>query len=164
MEVTSTATSIQIPFNPLIHGPSLVPASSARIKHDQSPDSDSDPDPAGGPASIERGAPSPEVNLTGPPPPKSASLRATVERPSHGWPQTKPRPESPLRLAHDARRRAGHNVPPAHVEAFPTNFRLSILLPRPGGAQLASEMITVSARRGGHLAIVADAWHLEHDC
>jgi hypothetical protein len=25
-------------------------------------------------------------------------------------------------------------------------------------------MITVSARRGGRLAVVADAWHLEHDC
>jgi len=33
-----------------------------------------------------------------------------------------------------------------------------------GGALLASEMITVSARRGGRLAVVADAWHLEHDC
>ena len=159
MEVTSTATSRQSPSNPLIHGPSLVPASSARIKRDQSLDSVSDPDP---PADqLERGAPSPEVDLAGPPPPKSDCLRATVERPSHGWTQTEPRPESPL--AH-ARRRAGRNVPPAHVEAFPTNFRLSILLPRPGGAQLASDMITVSARRGGRLAIVADAWHLEHDC
>ncbi|KAH9970553.1 hypothetical protein BGW80DRAFT_1175997, partial [Lactifluus volemus] len=26
------------------------------------------------------------------------------------------------------------------------------------------EMITVSARRGARLAVVADAWHLEQDC
>ena len=25
-------------------------------------------------------------------------------------------------------------------------------------------MVTVSVRRGGRLVVVADAWHLEHDC
>ncbi|KAI0306183.1 hypothetical protein B0F90DRAFT_1624016 [Multifurca ochricompacta] len=71
------------------------------------------------------------------------------------------RPESPL--AH-ARRGAGPNVPPARIETSPTSYVLSIVLPRPGGTPLAPEMITVSARRGGRLAVVADAWHLEHDC
>jgi len=71
------------------------------------------------------------------------------------------RPESPL--AH-ARRGAGPNASPAQVETFPTEYRLSIALPRPGGAPLAPEMITVSVRRGARLAVVADAWHLEHDC
>lgn len=82
-----------------------------------------------------------------------------IEERQHGWPA--PRRESPLEHAH---RRAGHNVPPANVETLPNSYRLSIALPRPGGTQFASEMITVSARRGGRLAIVADAWHLEHDC
>ncbi|KAI9439744.1 hypothetical protein H4582DRAFT_1801756, partial [Lactarius indigo] len=45
-----------------------------------------------------------------------------------------------------------------------TTHTLSIVLPRPGGAPLAPEMVTISARRGGRLAVVADAWHLEHDC
>ena len=77
------------------------------------------------------------------------------------------RPESPL--AH-ARRGVGPNhVPPARIEtvtcpAGPECYKLSITLPRPGGAALATEMITVSARRGGRLAVVADAWHLERDC
>jgi hypothetical protein len=71
------------------------------------------------------------------------------------------RPESPL--AH-ARRGVGSNVPPAQVETFPTEYRLSIALPRPGGAPLAPEMITVAARRGARLSVVADAWHLERDC
>ena len=77
---------------------------------------------------------------------------------------TPSRPESPL--AHARRGASPNRVPPARLETFPTGtgFRLSIALPRPGGASLASEMITVSARRGGRLAVVADAWHLEHDC
>jgi hypothetical protein len=126
----------------------LAPALSAGIKSEQ-PDSlepDLEPD--------QREAPRPEVvDLAGQPPPKSA--RAIEEQPA-------PRPESPL--AHARRSAAGHNVPPGHIETFPKIYRLSITLPRPGGAQFASEMITVSARRGGRLAVVADAWHLEHDC
>ena len=77
---------------------------------------------------------------------------------------TPARPESPL--AHARRGASPNHVPPARIETFPTGtgYRLSIALPRPGGTLLASEMITVSARRGGRLAVVADAWHLEHDC
>jgi hypothetical protein len=71
------------------------------------------------------------------------------------------RPESPL--AH-ARRGAVFNVPPPCVVSSDTTHTLSIALPRPGGAQLAPEMVTVSVRRGGRLVVVADAWHLEHDC
>jgi hypothetical protein len=81
------------------------------------------------------------------------------------------RPESPL--AHARRSASPNHVPRARIETvtYPTAngtgsecYRLSIALPRPGGALLASEMITVSVRRGGRLAVVADAWHLEHDC
>ena len=118
------------------------------IKSDHCLESDASPDPD------QRGAPSPEEDLGRPP---LKSTRAIEER-QHGWP---PRPESPLEHVH---RRAGRNVPPANVETLSKSYRLSIALPRPGGAQFASEMITVSARRGGRLAIVADAWHLEHDC
>jgi len=84
---------------------------------------------------------------------------------SHGTRVPTPtRPESPL--SHARRGANPNHVPPARIETSPTGtgYRLSIALPRPGGASLASEMITVSARRGGRLAVVADAWHLEHDC
>ena len=95
----------------------------------------------------------------------NASGASCVSATSHGTRVPTPvRPESPLALA---RRAANPNhVPPARVETHPTGsgYRLSIALPRPGGALLAPEMITVSARRGGRLAVVADAWHLEHDC
>jgi hypothetical protein len=87
-------------------------------------------------------------------PPPSSPLQTTL----HRFPS---RPESPL--AH-ARRGVGSNVPPAQVETFPTEYRLSIALPRPGGAPLAPEMITIAARRGARLSVVADAWHLERDC
>ena len=123
---------------PLVHG--LASALSAGIKSEQLEN------PGAG---VDQGVRTlgPEVDLAGQRPQKSA-------RPS-------PRPESSL--AH-ARGRAGHNVPPAHTETCPTSYRVSIALPRPGGTQFSSEMITVSARRGGRLAVVADAWHLEHDC
>lgn len=77
-------------------------------------------------------------------------------------PTAPPRPESPL--AHVRRGALGHNVPPARIVSSDTTHTVSIVLPRPGGAPLAPEMVTISARRGGRLAVVADAWHLEHDC
>jgi hypothetical protein len=120
------------------------------IKSNQSLESNPSPDPD------QRGVPSPEED-----PARQKSMR-TIEERQHIWPAPRGDPgESPLEHVH---RRAGHNVPPANVETLPKSYRLSIALPRPGGAQFASEMITVSARRGGRLAIVADAWHLEHDC
>jgi hypothetical protein len=152
MDVTDTATwrqGIQSPSTPIQN---LVPAaSSVGIKSDRCLESDpSPPDPD------QRGAPNPEEDVASQPPLKST--RAIEER-QHGWHAA--HPETRLEHVH---RRAGHNVPPANVETFPKSYRLSIALPRPGGAQFASEMITVSALRGGRLAIVADAWHLEHDC
>jgi hypothetical protein len=153
MDITNTATwrqGGQRPSPPPIQD--LVPAPSAGIKSDQclesDPSPDLDPD--------QRGAPSPEEDLASQPPLESTRV---IEDRQHDCPA--PRPESPLERVH---RRAGRDVPPANVETFPKSYRLSIALPRPGGAQFASEMITVSARRGGRLAIVADAWHLEHDC
>ncbi|KAH9167862.1 hypothetical protein EDB89DRAFT_2074491 [Lactarius sanguifluus] len=95
------------------------------------------------------------------------SMETTEERRSpvqqQQQPTAPPRPESPL--AHVRRGAlAGHNVPPARIVSSDTMHTLSIVLPRPGGAPLAPEMVTISARRGGRLAVVADAWHLEHDC
>jgi hypothetical protein len=94
-------------------------------------------------------------------PPTSDTTTTTTESTSPEVTSYPLRPESPL--AH-ARRGAGSDAPPAQIETFSTLYRLSIVLPRPGGAPLAPEMITVSARRGARLAVVADAWHLEHDC
>ena len=126
---------------PLVHG--LASALSAGIKSEQLEN------PGAG---VDQGVRTlgPEVDLAGQRPQKSAGAIGPTAR-----------PESPL--AH-ARGRAGHNVPPAHIETCPTSYRVSIALPRPDGTQFSSEMITVSARRGGRLAVVADAWHLEHDC
>lgn len=152
-DLTSFATwrqGRQGPSTPPIQG--LVPASSVGIKSDQCLESDASPDLD----PDQRKAPSPEEDLASQPP--LESTRA-IDEGQHGWPG--PRSESPLEHVH---RRAGHNVPPANVETFPKSYKLSIALPRPGGAQFASEMITISARRGGRLVIVADAWHLEHDC
>ena len=150
-DVTSTATwgqGRQSPSTPPIQD--LVPVSSVGIKRDQRLRSEPNPGPD------QLGAPSPEEDHAIQPPLKST--RVIKER-QHDSPA--PRLESPLEQVH---RRAGHNVPPANVETFLKSHRLSITLPRPGGAQFAPDMITVSARRGGCLAIVADAWHLEHDC
>ncbi|KAH9998917.1 hypothetical protein BJV77DRAFT_978028 [Russula vinacea] len=133
------------------HIPGLAPDSSAGIKSEQHESLC--------PARRREPLASPEVDLAGRPPPRST--RVTEEHPSHGGP-TRRGAGSPF--AHDRSSRVGHNVPPAQIETLPKSYRLSIALPRPGGAQLASEMITVSARRGGRLAVVADAWHLEHDC
>ena len=95
-------------------------------------------------------------------PPVSTETTAIVQSPVPQAAAAPPaRPESPL--AH-ARRGAGTNVPPPCVVSSDTTHTLSIALPRPGGAPLDPEMITVSARRGGRLVVVADAWHLEHDC
>lgn len=98
------------------------------------------------------------LSATRQPPPQSQSQSAAGLSQQQRFPT---RPESPL--AH-ARRGAVINVPPPLLETSATKYRLSIALPRPGGALLASDMITISARRGGRLAVVADAWHLEHDC
>ncbi len=91
-------------------------------------------------------------------PPTSQAV-AEAPLPPRGPPA---RQESPL--AHARRGAPGPNVPPVRIVSSDTTHTLSIMLPRPGGAPLAPEMITVSARRGGRLAVVADAWHLEHDC
>ena len=98
-------------------------------------------------------------------PPVSTETTATVvdavSPPPSPSPPPPARPESPL--AH-ARRGAVFNVPPPCIVSSDTTHTLSITLPRPGGAPLAPEMVTVSVRRGGRLVVVADAWHLEHDC
>lgn len=37
---------------------------------------------------------------------------------------------------------------------------LSVILPR----VIQPEMVTVAAKKGDRLDVVADAWHMEHDC
>ncbi|KAH9030547.1 hypothetical protein EDB84DRAFT_1494011 [Lactarius hengduanensis] len=91
------------------------------------------------------------------PPVSMETTRSPVQQPT-----APPRPESPL--AHVRRGALGHNVPPVRIVSTDTMHTVSIVLPRPGGAPLAPEMVTISARRGGRVAVVADAWHLEHDC
>lgn len=71
-------------------------------------------------------------------------------------------PESPI--AHARRAPPSEAVPPLQIRASASAYRLAIPLPRPGGRAFAPEMITLSAKRGDRLAVVADAWHLERDC
>jgi hypothetical protein len=93
--------------------------------------------------------------------PVSTETTTAAPQAASAVPPPPARPESPL--AH-ARRGAVLNVPPPCIVSSDSTYTLSIELPRPGGARLAPEMVTVSARRGGRLVVVADAWHLEHDC
>ena len=41
---------------------------------------------------------------------------------------------------------------------------LAVALPAARALGLSPEMVTVSAKRGSRLAVVADLWHLESDC
>ncbi|KAH7884271.1 hypothetical protein F5I97DRAFT_1812075 [Phlebopus sp. FC_14] len=45
-------------------------------------------------------------------------------------------------------------------QSTPTTHTFSVELPR----VFQPEMVTVSAKKGDRLDVVADAWHMEHDC
>lgn len=46
------------------------------------------------------------------------------------------------------------------TQSSSTLHTFSVVLPR----TILPEMITVSAKKGDRLDVVADAWHMEHDC
>ncbi|KAF9223805.1 hypothetical protein BS17DRAFT_705192 [Gyrodon lividus] len=46
------------------------------------------------------------------------------------------------------------------VQSTPASHSLSVTLPR----VIQPEMVTVSAKKGDRLDVVADAWHMERDC
>lgn len=52
------------------------------------------------------------------------------------------------------------NCPPMVVQSTTTNHFLSVTLPR----VIQPEMVTVAAKKGDKLDVVADAWHMERDC
>ncbi|TFY66369.1 hypothetical protein EVG20_g4721 [Dentipellis fragilis] len=49
-----------------------------------------------------------------------------------------------------------HNVDGMQIVEIP--------LPCPGGKPFCAEMVTIAAKKGDRLRIIADAWHLEQDC
>ncbi|KAG9314945.1 hypothetical protein JVU11DRAFT_4054 [Chiua virens] len=52
------------------------------------------------------------------------------------------------------------SCPPMDVESTTTSHILSVTLPR----VIQPEMVTVAAKKGDRLDVVADAWHMERDC
>ncbi|KAF9232958.1 hypothetical protein BU15DRAFT_54497 [Melanogaster broomeanus] len=46
------------------------------------------------------------------------------------------------------------------VQSTTAKHSLSVTLPR----VIQPDMVTVSAKKGDRLNVVADAWHMEHDC
>ncbi len=65
------------------------------------------------------------------------------------------KPESPI-----ARTRRAARTPPMAVHSTPGQHTLAVGLPE----GLAPEMVTISAKKGARLAVVADLWHREDDC
>ena len=65
------------------------------------------------------------------------------------------KPESPI-----AHTRRAARTPPMLVRSTPAQHTLTVRLPE----GLAPEMVTISAKKGARLAVVADLWHREDDC
>ena len=65
------------------------------------------------------------------------------------------KPESPI-----AHTRRAARTPPMLVRSTPAQHTLAVRLPE----GLAPEMVTISAKKGARLAVVADLWHREDDC
>lgn len=51
-------------------------------------------------------------------------------------------------------------TPPMHITPSDSKYVLNVQLP----TEIQREMVTVSAKKGDRIAIVADAWHMEEDC
>ena len=47
-----------------------------------------------------------------------------------------------------------------HTTSSNSKYVLNVQLP----IEIKREMVTVSAKKGDRIAIVADAWHMEEDC
>ncbi|KAF4596093.1 hypothetical protein EYR38_007467 [Pleurotus pulmonarius] len=69
---------------------------------------------------------------------------------------------SPLARAHRAPPPA--DAPPLQIHSTPSKHTLCVQFPQRMGAEMRPEMVTVCAKRGDRLGIVADAWHLERNC
>ncbi len=67
-------------------------------------------------------------------------------------------PESPI--AHARRAPSPARTPPMRLHSTSAQHTLAVCLPE----GLAPEMVTVSAKKGARLAVVADLWHREDDC
>ncbi|KAG8213337.1 hypothetical protein J3R82DRAFT_11819 [Butyriboletus roseoflavus] len=52
------------------------------------------------------------------------------------------------------------SCPPMVVQSTTSSHMLSVILPR----VIQPEMVTVAAKKGDRLDVVADAWHMERDC
>ncbi|THH13285.1 hypothetical protein EW146_g6918 [Bondarzewia mesenterica] len=61
-------------------------------------------------------------------------------------------------------RRTSSSIGWADVREESYGFVSEIILPRPGGQAFTSDNVTVSAKKGNLVHVVADAWHLEQDC
>jgi hypothetical protein len=52
------------------------------------------------------------------------------------------------------------DTPPMSINSCPSKHTLEVHLP----SAIQPEMVTISAKKGNRLVIVADAWHMETDC
>ncbi|KAF7965961.1 hypothetical protein HWV62_40721 [Athelia sp. TMB] len=66
--------------------------------------------------------------------------------------------ESPT--ARSRRAPSPSRTPPMHVTTTSSGYTLNAQLP----IEIQPEMITVSAKKGDRIAVVADVWHMEADC
>ncbi|KAK0194090.1 hypothetical protein F5146DRAFT_1221603 [Armillaria mellea] len=76
--------------------------------------------------------------------------------------------DSSERLIHISMSMSSHNrrapspscSPPMTVTSSPTKHTLEVHLP----PDIQPEMVTISAKKGDKLKVVADAWHMENNC
>lgn len=67
---------------------------------------------------------------------------------------------TPSPIARSRRAPSPSRTPPMHVTNTASLYTLSAQLP----IEIQPEMITVSAKKGDRIDVVADAWHMETDC
>jgi hypothetical protein len=68
--------------------------------------------------------------------------------------------KSPGPTVHVLRAPPQSQAPPVHMISTPLHHTLSVHIPKPIG----HDMVTVYAKKGDRIGIVADAWHVEADC
>jgi hypothetical protein len=66
----------------------------------------------------------------------------------------------PSPTARSRRAPSPSETPPMHLESSSSKYTLDVYLP----TDIQSEMVTISAKKGNRLDVVADAWHREQDC
>ncbi|KAL4262776.1 SHSP domain-containing protein [Pleurotus pulmonarius] len=92
----------------------------------------------------------------------TSSHPAFASPPLHGPSPASRALASPLARAHRAPPPA--DAPPLQIHSTPSKHTLCVQFPQRMGAEMRPEMVTVCAKRGDRLGIVADAWHLERNC